>query len=153
MQAAGTLRVAAVPNAAPSPVCGAMTALEIAELAKESAEREGLTPELLRAIIGKESSFRPCAVSPKGAMGLMQLMPDTARDLGVTDPFNPRQNMEAGSRFLRSLLNRYGEDLVLALGAYNAGPSQVDRYQGLPPFVETVDYVKDVMGKLHATEH
>jgi soluble lytic murein transglycosylase-like protein len=131
-----------------APDCPALPQSEIAELARESAEKEGLTPDLLHAIIGKESSFRPCAVSPKGAVGLMQLMPATSQQLGVTDPFDPKQNVAAGSKLLRSLLNRYGEDLSLALGAYNAGPGQVDRYQGLPPFVETMDYVRDILRKL-----
>ena len=81
-------------------------------------------------------------------MGLMQLMPDTARALGVTDPFNPEQNIAAGSKFVRQLLDRYGQDLTLALGAYNAGPRHVYRYQGLPAFVETIDYVRDIMAKL-----
>jgi soluble lytic murein transglycosylase-like protein len=121
---------------------------ELATLIQETARTEGLTPDLLRLVIAKESAARPCAVSSKGAMGLMQLMPDTARELGVSDPFNPSQNVAAGSRLLRRLLDRYGDDLALALGAYNAGPQNVDRWQGLPPFVETVDYVADIMGTL-----
>jgi soluble lytic murein transglycosylase-like protein len=148
-EAAGTIRRADPAEAQPpAPVCDPVGASDLSEMAADAAKKEGLTPDLLRAIIGRESSFRPCAVSPKGAMGLMQLMPETARDLGVADPFNPQQNIAAGSKFLRRLLDRYGQDLSLALGAYNAGPKQVDRYQGLPPFVETIDYVRDIMAKL-----
>lgn len=145
-ESAGTLRKPELPPQ--EPICDPLPASEISEMASQAAEKEGLTPDLLRAIIGRESAFRPCAVSRKGAMGLMQLMPETARGLGVSDPFDPRQNVAAGSKFLRRLLDRYGQDLTLALGAYNAGPQQVDRYQGLPPFVETIDYVRDILAKV-----
>ena len=110
MESAGTLRLPPGMGAVRQlPPCDAISSEEISSLAREAAEKEGLTPDLLRAVIGKESAFRPCAVSPKGAMGLMQLMPDTARRLGVTNPFDPRQNVAAGSKFLRTLLDRYGE--------------------------------------------
>jgi soluble lytic murein transglycosylase-like protein len=145
---AGSFRTVA-PVALPADLaCEPMPQRELATLIQETARTEGLTPDLLRLVIAKESAARPCAVSSKGAMGLMQLMPDTARELGVSDPFNPSQNVAAGSRLLRRLLDRYGDDLALALGAYNAGPQNVDRWQGLPPFVETVDYVADIMGTL-----
>jgi soluble lytic murein transglycosylase-like protein len=147
-ESAGSFR-AAEPVALPADLdCEPMPQRELATLIQETARTEGLTPDLLRLVIAKESAARPCAVSSKGAMGLMQLMPDTARELGVSDPFNPSQNVAAGSRLLRRLLDRYGDDLALALGAYNAGPRNVDRRQGLPPFVETVDYVTDIMGNL-----
>jgi soluble lytic murein transglycosylase-like protein len=147
MKNAGTLRVAAEPLLALA-ACDPLPKEHAARLIRETAAREGLTPDLLRAVIGQESSFRPCAVSPKGAMGLMQLMPATARQLGVRDPFDAKENVEAGSRLLKQLLERYGDSVPLALGAYNAGPGQVDRYGGLPPFTETVDYVTGIMERL-----
>jgi soluble lytic murein transglycosylase-like protein len=147
MKNAGTLRVASEPLLGAS-ACEPLPKAQAAQLIRETAAREGLTPDLLRAVIGQESSFRPCAVSPKGAMGLMQLMPATAQQLGVRDPFNAKENVEAGSRLLKQLLGRYGDSVPLALGAYNAGPGQVDRYGGLPPFAETVDYVTGIMERL-----
>jgi soluble lytic murein transglycosylase-like protein len=116
------------------------------------AKREGFTPDLLRAVIDRESGFRPCAVSSKGAQGLMQLMPETAAGLGVEDPFDARQNIAAGARFLSQLLEKYHGDIVLALAAYNAGPARVDRYQGLPPIPETLDYVAGILKKLRVDE-
>ncbi|NUN02728.1 MAG: lytic transglycosylase domain-containing protein [Bryobacteraceae bacterium] len=130
------------------PECRPVSQDEIGDAIQEAAEREGLTPDLLRAIIHKESSYLPCAVSPKGALGLMQLMPATASAMKVENPFDPKQNIDGGSRFLRKLLNRYGNDLTLALGAYNAGPGNVDTYGGLPPFPETIGYVGDILSKL-----
>jgi soluble lytic murein transglycosylase-like protein len=112
------------------------------------AEREGLTPDLLRAVIDKESGYRPCVVSKKGAMGLMQLMPATAAEFGVKNPFDPVENLDAGARLLKKLIKRYGGDLALALGAYNAGPSRVDSAGGIPKIPETVDYVTSIMEKL-----
>jgi soluble lytic murein transglycosylase-like protein len=110
---------------------------------------QGLSPELVRAVIAQESGFRPCAVSPKGAIGLMQLMPATIEDLEVRDPFDPGQNIGAGTRLLRRLLDRYGGDLALALAAYNAGPARVDDANGIPPISETTQYVSDLLKKLN----
>jgi soluble lytic murein transglycosylase-like protein len=121
---------------------------ELGDAIEEAARREGLTPDLLRAMIGKESGFRPCAVSRRGAQGLMQLMPSTQAQFGVTDPFDARQNIDAGARLMKRLLDRYGGDLALALGAYNAGPGHVDRHGGVPDFPETINYVSDLMQKL-----
>ena len=113
-----------------------------------AASRAGISPQLVRAVISQESSFNPCAVSPKGALGLMQLMPSTARQLGVSNPFDPSQNINAGAHFLRQLIDRYGGDLVLALSAYNAGPGTVDRVGKMPAIPETANYVRRIMGSL-----
>lgn len=130
------------------PDCEPVPPEELGALIDEISEREGLTPDLLRAVIQQESGFRPCAISRKGAQGLMQLMPATAEQLGIMDPFNPRQNIDGGARFLRQLLDRYGGDLNLALGAYNAGPGWVDVFGGVPLFPETLNYVLGVQEKL-----
>lgn len=110
-----------------------------------AARRNRLDPALLDAVIAQESGFRPDAVSSAGAVGLMQLMPDTARELGVSDPFDAGQNVEGGAKYLRSLLDRYNGRLDLALAAYNAGPGAVDRFGGIPPYAETQRYVASIM--------
>ena len=137
----------AVETSAPAE-CEPVSEEQIGPLVEEISKREGLTPDLLRAVIGKESRFLPCAVSSKGAQGLMQLMPGTASELGVQDPFDPKQNVSAGAKFLRQLLSKYGGDLVLALGAYNAGPGRVDSLGRLPLLPETVNYVQEILDKL-----
>lgn len=111
----------------------------------EAATAHRLDPRLVRAVIQVESGFDPRAVSSKGAMGLMQLMPETARLLEVSDPFSPEENIKGGTAYLRRLLVRFDESLELALAAYNAGPSAVERYRGIPPFRETRSYVRKVM--------
>ncbi|WP_243123195.1 lytic transglycosylase domain-containing protein [Thermaerobacter sp. FW80] len=113
-------------------------------LADVAARRHGLDPALLRAVIEVESGWNPLARSPAGALGLMQLMPATARALGVTDPWDPWQNLEAGARYLRQQLERFG-DIRLALAAYNAGPGAVQRYGDVPPYRETQAYVERVL--------
>jgi soluble lytic murein transglycosylase-like protein len=104
-----------------------------------------LDPDLVNSVIHAESGFNAHAVSPKGARGLMQLMPATANQLGVNDAFDPQANVEGGSRYLRELLERYNFDLVKALAAYNAGPGRVEQYRGVPPFRETRAYVNRIV--------
>jgi len=115
------------------------------DLIDEHASRHGIRKDLVRAVIQVESGFNPRAISNKGAMGLMQLMPATARQLGVANPFDPDQNVRGGVAYLRQLLDRYDGDERLALAAYNAGPGAVDSHgQTVPPYSETRDYVSKV---------
>jgi soluble lytic murein transglycosylase-like protein len=109
-----------------------------------TAREHRVQPALVKAVIAAESNFDPGAVSRKGARGLMQLMPETAEELGVDDSFEPSANVRGGTRYLRSMLDRYG-DLSRAIAAYNAGPTAVDRYGGIPPYRETQDYVNRVL--------
>jgi hypothetical protein len=108
--------------------------------------RYRVDPNLIRAVIRTESSFNRYALSSKGAQGLMQLMPGTAREMKVIDPFNPRQNIEGGTRYLRLLMDTFNGDLTLALAAYNAGPTRVKKVNRIPRIPETVKYVKRVLG-------
>lgn len=108
------------------------------------AASSGVSADLIRAVIQVESGFNPSALSPKGAQGLMQLMPATARDLGVTNAFHPEQNIRGGVAYLKQLLTQYSQDVRLALAAYNAGPASVDRYGDVPPYRETQAYVSKV---------
>jgi soluble lytic murein transglycosylase-like protein len=115
------------------------------DLIRSASDRHRIDPHLIRAVIRVESDFKSDARSNKGAMGLMQLMPDTARLHNVMDAYNPNDNVEGGVRHLRMLLDRFRGDLGLTLAAYNAGIGAVEKYRGIPPFLETKDYVRRVL--------
>lgn len=115
----------------------------LSKIIHQESEKNNLDPRLVQSVIKAESNFKTDAVSPKGAIGLMQLMPSTANSLGVEDPFDPAENVAGGTKFLSDLLNKY-KNLDHALAAYNAGPSAVDRYAGIPPYRETRNYVEKV---------
>jgi soluble lytic murein transglycosylase-like protein len=112
-----------------------------------AAARNNLDPSLLASVIAQESGFDPNATSTAGAQGLMQLMPSTAASLGVTNPFDPTQSIDAGARYLRGQIDRFGGDVSLGLAAYNAGAGAVERYGGVPPYAETQHYVKEVLAR------
>ena len=121
------------------------------DLIEQHAAAEGVRPELVRAVIQAESAFNPNARSVKGAMGLMQLMPATAAEYGVANPYNPHENIRGGVAYLRSLLTRYDDKEELALAAYNAGPGAVEKYGGtVPPYRETMNYVDRIRGSMKA---
>ncbi|MFN7994699.1 MAG: lytic transglycosylase domain-containing protein [Bryobacteraceae bacterium] len=132
----------------PAPACDPLPDETLTPLIREAAQKEALEEHLLRAVIEEESGFRPCAVSSRGAMGLMQLMPGTAQQMGTLDPFDPRQNLLSGARYLKQLLTRYGGNPGLALAAYNAGPGRVEEGGGVPQIPETVRYIQDILSKL-----
>lgn len=115
------------------------------QIITEAAERHGVSFSLLKAMIKIESDFNPRAISRAGAMGLMQIMPENIKRLKIKDPFDPRENIMGGTRYLKQMIDRFNGKLSLALAAYNAGPNTVERYQRIPPFTETEDYVEAVM--------
>lgn len=132
------------PPPAPPMVEAPLPALDSRTLVHDAAVRTGLPPAFVESVARVESAMRPQAVSPKGALGVMQLMPSTARALSA-DPRDPAQNIDAGARLLRDLLIKYDGDVVKALSAYNAGAGAVDRYRGMPPYAETQNYVDKVI--------
>lgn len=118
-------------------------------LIKSIASGHGMNPTVIKSIIEVESGYDPLARSSKGAMGLMQLMPGTAQDLGVADPWDPTENITAGTKYFSWLLRKYNGNLMKALAAYNAGPAVVDAYGGIPPYQETEDYVRNVLARIY----
>ena len=130
------------------PPCDPLPSEQLDKLIGESSKQEGVQPDLIRAVISQESGARPCAISPKGAQGLMQLMPSVVAQFGVRDPFDPKQNVDAGTKLLKQLLGKYNGDMKLTLAAYNAGSGRVDSEGGVPPITETINYVIDVLSKL-----
>ncbi len=129
----------------PATLSSATPAKSTDQIVREASELQGVDSDFLRSVIRQESAGNAKAVSSAGARGLMQLMPDTAQKLGVTDSFSPEQNVRGGARYLRELLERYHGDAVKALAAYNAGPGAVDRYRGVPPYRETQLYVQRIV--------
>lgn len=145
-----TEQIAAIePDDAPAPVAAPPAAppsgADFSKLVGDAGDRHRIDPDLISSVIQAESGFNPRARSRKGAQGLMQLMPQTASDLGVSDAFDPGSNVDAGTRYLRDLLGRYNGDMVKALAAYNAGPHRVAQYNGVPPYRETRAYVARIV--------
>jgi len=130
------------------PVCDALADIVATPIIDGAAQNQGVDIKLLRAVIEQESGFKPCAVSPKGAQGLMQLMPAVAAQFNVADPFDPQQSVEAGSKYLKQLMDKYPNDLPRALAAYNAGPAATDQAKGIPDIPETKAYVEAILQKL-----
>ena len=118
------------------------------DIIDEAAQIHDVDPDLIHAVIQTESEFNPLAVSPSGAQGLMQLMPALQAELGVMNPFNPRENIMAGTEYLKRLLTKHKGDVALTLASYNAGPGNVSKYKGMPPFKETRAYVRKIKGLL-----
>ena len=130
------------------PLCDPIAPPELSAMIENAANKNGVAPSVIREVARQESGFRPCVVSPKGAEGLMQLMPATQDQFKVIDPFNPMASLEAGTKLLRQLLDRYHGDLTLALSAYNAGPGNVDKAGGVPEIAETKSYDLSILTRI-----
>jgi Transglycosylase SLT domain len=143
--AASTITPVAVASVAKPP-----TSVNLDQLVRDASNRYQLDPDFVNSVIKAESNFQSRAVSRKGALGLMQLMPGTASQLGVGDPFDPKANVEGGTAYLSQLLDLYHNDAIKALAAYNAGPNRVDQYHGLPPYMETRAYVARIVRDYNA---
>jgi membrane-bound lytic murein transglycosylase MltF len=141
-----------IPLHPPAPSAQAATRKDVERLVNSASDQHQVDPDLVRSVIKAESGFNPRAVSPKGAQGLMQLMPGTASQLGVKDAFSPGENVEGGTRYLRDLLVLYNNDMAKALAAYNAGPQRVAQYNGVPPYRETHAYVARVIKDFNRTK-
>jgi len=128
----------------------AKTPVDLDQVVRDASNRQRLDPDFVNSVIKAESNFKTRAVSPKGAQGLMQLMPATAAQLGVTDPFDPKANVEAGTAYLNDLLNLYHDDPIKALAAYNAGTVRVQQYHGVPPYRETRSYIARIVRDFNA---
>lgn len=145
---------ASSPQSAPSVIpvgaeaCEPIAQPELAKMIDSASQQHHIDPKLVLEVARKESGFRPCVVSPKGAEGLMQLMPETQATLEVHNPFDPQESISAGAKLLKQLLDRYNGDISLALGAYNAGALRVDQAAGVPEIPETKDYVADILSRL-----
>jgi soluble lytic murein transglycosylase-like protein len=156
MTAPSANAVAASPSASGSNASGSAGAPAqgcFASLVNQAAKKYNVNPQLVEAVIKAESNFNPNAVSSCGAQGLMQLMPATARGLGVTNSLDPAQNIDGGVKFLSGLLSRYNGNVRLAVAAYNAGPGAVDAYHGVPPYQETQTYVSRIIGYLQSNSN
>jgi len=141
-----------IPLPPPPPAAQAPTREDVDRWVNSASDQHRVDPDLIRSVIKAESGFNPRAVSPKGAQGLMQLMPSTASKLGVKDAFAPGENIEGGTRYLRDLLVLYNNDMAKALAAYNAGPQRVAQYNGVPPYRETHAYVARVIKDFNRTK-
>ena len=118
---------------------------QIMSMIEDTSQKYGVDSKLIKALVQQESGFNPKAKSKAGALGLMQLMPSTAKGLGVTDPMDPKQNIEGGVKYFKSMLDRFHGNTILALAAYNAGPNAVSKYDGVPPYKETQNYVRSIL--------
>jgi soluble lytic murein transglycosylase-like protein len=131
-----------------APDCDPLSQPELNPMIEEASAKNGVSPELVREVARQESGFKPCAVSSRGAEGIMQLMPATQSQFAVANPFNAKENLDAGTKLLKQLLDRYGGDLTKALSAYNAGAGTVDKSGAVPDIPETKNYVFSILGEL-----
>lgn len=131
-----------------SPECDPLPPQVLTDLISGAATAHSLQPSLLREVIKRESAGRPCVISSKGAQGLMQIMPATAEDFGLADPFDAKQNVETGAKFLKQLITKYAGNLEMALGAYNAGPARIDQLRAVPKTGEIRDYVRAILSAI-----